>query len=163
METDVRDVAAPERVAARSEALFRQGLFCAESVLLAVSEEHGIESDLIPRIATGFCSGVARTGGICGAVSGGIMALGLVHGRDDENTAVEAAYERVRDFVARFEAEFGSSNCCELIGCRLDTPDGQAHFRENGLWESCRVFTREAARMAMASLAESDARKENPR
>ena len=147
--------AAIERVGARSEALFRQGLFCAESVLMAVAEEHGIYSELIPRVATGFCGGVARTGGMCGAVSGGIMAIGLVHGRDDEKKAVEAVYWVVRDFVARFEREFGSSNCYQLIGCRLDTPEGQAHFRENGLWESCRVFTLEAARLAMASLAES--------
>lgn len=153
METEGTDCTAADRVAARSEELFRQGLFCAESVLMAMAEEHCIESDLIPRIATGFCGGVARTGGICGAVSGGIMALGLVRGRDDGNAAVDAAYGAVRDFVARFEAEYGSTNCFELIGCRLDTPEGQAHFRENGLWENCRIFTREAARMAMACVA----------
>lgn len=146
--------ATPERVAARSEALFRQGLFCAESVLMAIAEEYDIESPLIPRIATGFCSGVARTGGICGAVSGGIMAISVVNGRDNTTTTVEAVYQVVRDFVDRFETEFGSSNCYHLIGCRLDTPDGQAHFKENGLWENCRVFTREAARLAMASLEE---------
>src|SRR5512142_2073574 len=128
--------AALERVAARSEALFRQGLFCAESVLMAIAEEHGIQSSLLPRIATGFCSGVARTGGMCGAVSGGVMAISLVHGRDDEKGTADAAYGCVRDFVTRFEAQFGSSNCFELIDCRLDTPEGQARFREKGLREN---------------------------
>ncbi len=54
--------------------------------------------------------------------------------------------------AVRFETEFGSSNCHQLTGWRLETPDGRAHFKENGLWENCRVFTREAARLAMASL-----------
>jgi C_GCAxxG_C_C family probable redox protein len=152
MEAEDTRAATLERVAARSEALFRQGFYCAESVVMAIAEEHGIRSELIPRMATGFCGGVARTGGICGAVSGGVMAIGMVRGRDDEKKAVEDVYGVVRDFIARFELGFGSSNCCELIGCRLDTPDGQAYFRDNGLWDKCRVFTREATRLTMASL-----------
>ncbi len=59
-----------DQVALRCEELFRQGLFCAESVLQAVAESQNIENDLIPRIATGFCSGVARTSCLCGAASG---------------------------------------------------------------------------------------------
>ena len=43
----------------RSRELFDSGFYCAESVLLAIAESQGIESDLIPRIATGFCSGIA--------------------------------------------------------------------------------------------------------
>ena len=51
-------------------------------MLLSAAEHQGIESDLIPKIATGFCSGVAQTGGMCGAYSGAVMALSMVHGRD---------------------------------------------------------------------------------
>ncbi len=51
-------------------------------MLLAVAESEGIQSDFIPKIATGFCGGVSRTCGMCGAVSGGIMAIGLFAGRN---------------------------------------------------------------------------------
>ena len=61
-----------EQASQRSVELFRSGFFCAESVLQAIAESLDIRSDLIPRIATGFCSGVARTGGMCGAVSGAV-------------------------------------------------------------------------------------------
>ena len=44
-------------VAQRSEELFQSGWYCAESVLLAIAEAHGIESEIIPKIATAFCSG----------------------------------------------------------------------------------------------------------
>ena len=71
-----------EQAPQRSLELFQSGFFCAESVLLAIAESQGIQSDLIPRIATGFCSGISRTGGMCGAVSGAIMGIGLVAGRN---------------------------------------------------------------------------------
>lgn len=141
-----------EQVASRSEELFRQGLFCAESVLQAVAESQSIQNCLIPRIATGLCSGLARTGGLCGAASGAILAINMLCGRDDTTSTVEGNYKVVRDFVKRFEAEFGSSNCYQLVGCRLDTPEGQAFFKENNLWDKCLVFTREAGRMAVLSL-----------
>jgi C_GCAxxG_C_C family probable redox protein len=141
-----------DRVALRSEELFKQGLFCAESVLQAVAESQNIENDLIPRIATGFCSGIARTNGLCGAAGGAILAINMLCGRDDTTSTVEGNYNVVRDFIRRFEAEFGSVNCYQLIGCRLDTPEGQAFFKENNLWDKCLVFTREAGRFAISSI-----------
>ena len=59
----------------RSKQLFESGYGCAESVLLAVCESKGIQSVLIPRIASGFCGGVANTNGMCGTVAGGILAF----------------------------------------------------------------------------------------
>lgn len=47
--------------------------------LKAVAEKHGVDSPLIPAIASGFGSGMARTEhGLCGAFSGGVMALSLL-------------------------------------------------------------------------------------
>ena len=43
-------------------------------MLAAVAAHKGIESDLIPRIATVFCSGQAQMGGQCGALTAGLMA-----------------------------------------------------------------------------------------
>ena len=68
------------------------GLLCAETVLNTIAEEAGLQSAIIPKIATGFCSGLARTGGMCGAVSGGIMALGLIYGRDSEDQDFQPLY-----------------------------------------------------------------------
>jgi len=50
-----------EKTAQRSGELFDSGFWCAESVLLAVAESKGIKSDIIPKIATGFCAGISRT------------------------------------------------------------------------------------------------------
>src|SRR5512137_84998 len=119
-----------EQALQRSLELFRSGFFCAESVLQAIAESQHIQSDLIPRIATGFCSGLARTGGMCGAVSGGIMAISLFYGRNSPTERVDRCYEAERDFMKRFSTQFGELNCQKLTGVHLGTAEGQAAFKE---------------------------------
>jgi C_GCAxxG_C_C family probable redox protein len=114
-----------------------------------VCEEKGIESELVPRIATGFCGGMARTGNMCGAVTGAIMAIDLSLGRDEPAGSRDEDYAAVRELLDRFAEAFGSTNCSELLGCDLDTPEGREYFKENDLARQCRRFTAEAARMAM--------------
>lgn len=118
----------PDQVARRSAELFNQGLCCAESVLQVIAESRGIHSELIPKIATGLCGGISRTGGICGAVSGGVLAINLVTGRNDAKASREENHRLVWQFLSECEARFGSTNCERLIGCRLDTPEGQQLF-----------------------------------
>jgi len=133
----------------RSRELWESGFYCAESVLLALAEEQGIHSDLLPRIATGFCSGVARSCGTCGAVSGAIMGLSLCSGRSLPGESVDDAYAIVRELMGLFETKFGSVNCQELIGCDLGTDEGQTFFRANNLHEQCGRYVEEATRIAM--------------
>jgi C_GCAxxG_C_C family probable redox protein len=121
-------------------------------VLLAVCEECGIESELVPRIATGFCGGIARSGSLCGAVTGAIMALDVVLGRDDPDGPRDADYAAVRKLLDEFAQCFGSTGCGELLGCDLGTPEGQAFYKENKLSAECRRYTEEATRLAMALL-----------
>jgi len=137
----------------RSGELFQSGLYCAESVLLAIAEAKGIESDLLPKIATGFCGGVSRTCGMCGAVSGGIMAIGLFIGRNSPAESQMPAYGTVQRFLDQFAERFGSTNCRDLIGCDLGTDEGHNYFETNNLIEKCRHFTEGGTEIA-ASLIE---------
>ena len=100
---------------------------------MAVAEKHNIHSDIIPGIATGFCGGMSRTAGLCGALVGGIMALGILFGRkssDDSHKKIYALSERL---VRDFEKQFGSRNCSDILGCDISTRDGQAVFEANKL------------------------------
>jgi amino-acid N-acetyltransferase len=124
------------------------GWFCAESVVAELAHRQGIESDLLPAIATGFCGGVSRRDGMCGAVSGAVMAIGLVNGRKNAKDSRESTYAAVQALVDGFAKEFGSANCSELLGLRLGTDDGRAEFRARGLMRRCRGFTCRAAEMA---------------
>ena len=138
-----------ERVAQKSVSHFESGFFCAESVLLAISEHYGIKSGFIPSIATGFCSGTSRTSGLCGAVAGGILSINLFSGRHSPKDSVEENYTFVREFLQSFQEEFGTTNCAELIGCDLGTKAGQKKFKKENFKEDCFRFTHEATRMAM--------------
>lgn len=142
-----------DRVADRAAELFNHGLCCSESVLQAIAESRGIQSELIPKIATGLCAGIARTGGICGAVSGGVLAISMDTGRSSAAESREGNHRLVREFLSECEARFGSTNCEKLIGCRLDTSEGQQFFKDHNLREKCASFTREAARLASQLLS----------
>ncbi len=135
------------------EAVFATGLFCAETVLSVVAKDYAVESSLIPGIATGLCSGMARTCGTCGALTGGILAINLVHGRANAEQSVENNYALVRQLLNRFEEEFESTNCAELLGCDLGTKEGQQTFAEAELVESCKLYTRQATAITRELLA----------
>jgi len=133
----------------KSKDYFNSGLGCAESVLLAIAEAKGIKSDLIPRIASGFCGGIARTGGMCGAVTGGIMALNIVYGRDTAAQSKELNYQKVQEFVQAFKLRYGTMNCSELTGCDLSTEEGLEQFSFLNRHEKCTELTAEATSMVL--------------
>lgn len=118
-------------------------------MLLAVAEHMNIQSNLIPRIATGFCGGLAHTGGMCGAVSGGIMAIGLSLGRSSPADEKDLCYRAVRTFMDRFNRQFGAVNCQVLTGVHLGTPEGQAEFETKGLIKQCTNYVGEATRLVL--------------
>jgi len=138
----------------RSRQHFDSGYYCAESVLLAIAESQGIESDLIPRIATGFCSGVARTGGMCGAVSGAIMGISLVVGRDSPEESVQPSYDLVQQLISRFTSQHGSTQCPQLIECDLGGEEGQRAYIENNWIGRCQHCVEDAASIVVTLLAE---------
>lgn len=143
------------KVRKSAEKSFASGLFCAESVLLALAQGQGIQSELLPKMASGFCSGMARTCGTCGAVTGAIMGLGMILGRSQAGESVEPVYAATQRFMGEFEREFGSRDCHVLLGCDLGTPEGQATFREKKLGERCAHYTGRAAEIAANILAEA--------
>ena len=132
-----------------SIAYFDSGFGCAESVLKAIAEYKGIQSKLIPRIATGFCGGLARTNGMCGAVTGGVLALNLVLGRDRADQDKEANYEAIQKFMGNFVKRFEDVICPSLIGVDLSTEEGQKAFSDKNIHPRCAGFVGEATRMVL--------------
>lgn len=111
---------------------FLKGYNCAESVLLSLAKCEGTTSPLIPKIATPFGGGMARSGSICGCVTGALMAIGMKHGRIRSTEDRLKAYDVAQNFMAEFEKRFGSLICYDLIGCDFRTPEGRKRFEELG-------------------------------
>lgn len=133
----------------KSALLFDAGYCCAESVLKAVADELNIKSDLIPRIASGFCGGVSRTRGMCGAVSGAVMAINMIKGRQLPDQSQEENYLAVQRLLTDFRNEFGSLNCFDLTGCDLATDQGQELFKRNNIHDRCSGFVQKATELAL--------------
>jgi len=99
-----------QQVAAEAERLYRSGkMHCAEAVLAAVKNQFspGLSDDVV-RMAAGFGGG-SGAGCICGAVSGGTMALGLV--MDGNKKAVAGL---TRELHGWFKEEYGAT-CCKIL------------------------------------------------
>jgi len=98
--------------AMRAQALHASGFNCAEAVLKAVADEVGLVSDLVPKAAS--CFG-GRLGpvleGRCGALSGGLMALGCAAGRTYPDESVQEPGVLALELKRRFEERFGSALC----------------------------------------------------
>ncbi|MGE4291262.1 MAG: C-GCAxxG-C-C family protein [Desulfovibrio sp.] len=140
--------------------LFGCGPLCAEAVLGCVAQEKGVVSPLIPRIATGFCSGLGRTGGPCGALMGAVLGVNLCTGRcdpartDESLTELGENYGRVREVVEGFLRRFGATDCTTLCGCDLTNGEGRERYKETDAYERCREFIRESVLLALTALEE---------
>ncbi len=110
---------------------------CAEQVFTKANEKLKIPNfnKKYLKIASGFGGGVSRKGTICGAVSGGIMALGLKFGTDGTETNEEFRRKKVElrevalEYMKKFESEFGSVECRSLLGFELWTEEGLKKFQ----------------------------------
>ncbi len=67
---------------------------CAQAVFIPFAEEKGLSADAAYGIAMNFGSGM-KMAGTCGAITGGLMALGLF-GIDDPQTVAEY-YQRFQE------------------------------------------------------------------
>lgn len=110
-----------EDVEQRARELFQGGLHCAEVALLSTLE--GADPELAarlgewaPKAATAFGGGVARSKkGLCGALSGGLIALGLLRGRNSAETGWDELALLAESVRARFVEEFGCTRCGVIL------------------------------------------------
>jgi C_GCAxxG_C_C family probable redox protein len=104
-------------------------------VLFSAADNLGLDPDSALRLACGFGAGVAREGEVCGAVSGGLLALSLKYGRGEgeERARTDNTYAVCQRFVSAFRARHGSIVCRDLTQCDLRTPQGQEAFKANDL------------------------------
>lgn len=86
---------------------------CAQSVVIPFAKAAGVSDETARRMAANFGGGMKR-GSVCGAVTGGLMALGLF-GVDDARTIGEY-HRRLK------QAHGGFLDCADLL--RLNAESG---------------------------------------
>lgn len=108
---------------ATAVAMHDSGYNCAQSVLHVFMDEINMTEEEIIRIAGGLGGGV-RSGEICGAASGAVIAISAKYGFTVEKKF--ELYKIVTDFISEFKKRSGSLVCRELIGYDFSDPEQQA-------------------------------------
>jgi len=104
-----------EPVVALSLRYFRNGLYCSEAILKAFNEIYQLGfPDNFYKIATGFGSGLGESGCTCGAVTSGVMVLGLIAGRNKSYESERMVYLAVNELHRRFKEE-NKAICCRVL------------------------------------------------
>lgn len=130
--------------------LFSEGYTCSQSVLSAFADLLEVSPDTALKLATGFGAGFGRKQEVCGALSGGVLALGFLYGRGEKDgpEKKEDTYSRVKELLESFKEEHGSCICKELLdGCDLLTPEGQKRFTELKMINLCDKYVATAVRL----------------
>lgn len=113
---------------------------CAQTTFLTLQEQFDLEGGGILKALTPF-PGIALRGETCGAVTGSLMALGLIFGRDNENLNNWEAYLRslppTRRFCRLFVDQLGSTMCGDIVERQFSRRFDLADPVEAMQWINC--------------------------
>ena len=116
---------------------YAKGHHCAESIAMAILDIFDQQSaENSGKLASGFWKGIGKsTEDVCGAVSGGVIALSSLYGRKKGDENIEKLCVIATEYRKRFIEQFGSTICHKLID--------EVEKRDD--LESCRSLTANAA------------------
>lgn len=131
---------------------------CSRCVLKAVQDHLGLGNDTCLRASTPLAGGVALHMKTCGALLGGLMALGIVASREDmaDEKALFDSLALGFRLTNQVEKELGSTECAEIQKKRLGRSYNLAdqveakEFLETGAYLECCGVVGKVARLTGA-------------
>jgi C_GCAxxG_C_C family probable redox protein len=140
MRANMKEPVDPSCIREIAEEYYRSGQFyCSEAIVKAINDTFGLTyPDSVVRLASGFPIGIGGAGCACGAVTGGVMAIGMVFGRDQpQDPRIDRCLHLSRELHDLFSSRHGCLCCRSLThGLILKSPE---HI------EQCVAFTGEVA------------------
>jgi len=132
-----------EEAKARAFDLYATDQFvCSEAVLYTINGTLGNPLPAgIVRLASGFAGGIGNSGHACGALKGGVMALGLAFGRTEAGASCPKLLPATRELLDWFAQSFGSCCCAELTKKRITFGGNES--------DRCSIMTGETAARTM--------------
>lgn len=114
----------------KAEGYFQRGeFFCSEAVVHTINELLGWPySEDVVRMASAFPIGMGKSGCLCGAVSGGAMALGMAYGRKHGEAMNEKMFPIAKELHDYIKNLCGSTCCRVLVkNYEFASPERKAH------------------------------------
>lgn len=119
-----------EEVRNIAEGYFIRGeFFCSEAVVKTINDLLGKPfGDDVTKLASGFPIGIGKSGCVCGAVSGGVMALGMSYGRCHGEAMHEEMFTHSADLHNHIKGMY-KSTCCRVMvkDYAFQSPERKAH------------------------------------
>ncbi len=142
---------------------------CSQCSLAGIFDALGVENDDIFKAATGLADGVGLTGdGHCGALSGGVLAIGYFFGRTKEDfgemTKLVKGNLLSKKLHARFIEKYGTCRCVDLQNSffgrfyNLYDPEEMKAAVKAGMLDTCSTLVGEVARMTTEIILEARAK-----
>ena len=105
-----------------AEQFFGEGFNCGASVLACFCEDYDLDLELALKLAGGLGGG-CTDGEICGAASGGVLAVGLKHGPyiKGDKGAKANCHAKTAQYIEAFKQKHGALTCRDLLE---DKPKG---------------------------------------
>jgi C_GCAxxG_C_C family probable redox protein len=127
--------------------LFGNGFHCAEAVAAVVLKELGEESMEAAAHASGFGGGIGATHEeICGAITGGVIAIGHIHGRRKPGGDWKKAAKASESLRKRFLEKYPSTICSTIIDS----------FEEQDQMAACKKLVHIVTTLTLEILTESE-------
>jgi C_GCAxxG_C_C family probable redox protein len=100
----------------KAEGYFKRGeFFCSEAVVHAINELLGWPLPKeVTKLASAFPIGIGKSKCLCGAISGGAMALGMAYGRNHGEPMHERMFPVAVGLHDHVKTLYGST-CCRVI------------------------------------------------
>ena len=120
---------------AAAYAYHKQGYNCAQSVAGAFADLTGMAPEQLMAAMGGFGGGVGGSHEeLCGAVSGGVLVLSLLHPHTDgeDRAGKVRLYARAEEFRRRIQEVFGLTRCGDLLRARPGVTEGNPASRRVG-------------------------------
>ena len=142
---------------------------CSQCTLLGVFDAFGVVNDDILKAATGLADGVGLTGdGHCGALSGGVLAIGYFFGRDKDEFSDTMKLIKgnllSKKLHDRFIEKYGTCRCIDLQKSffgrfyNLYDPEEMQAAVKTGLPDTCSILVGEVAKMTTEIILETQAK-----
>lgn len=123
--------ASPQEVQKAAEGLYQGGFFCCEAVMSAIRTAFQIDvPEGVIAMSSGMSIGVGRSGCMCGALNGGIMAIGMFFGRTTQGGPKDPKVNRCMAMTKELHDWFREANakhatCCRILTRGFDMVSGE--------------------------------------
>lgn len=119
-----------DEVRKTAEGYFQRGeFFCSEAVVKTINDLLDKPfDDSVTKLASGFPVGIGKSGCLCGAVSGGVMSLGMAYGRNHGEQMQDKMFPASADLHNHIKDMY-KSTCCRVMTRNFEftSPERKAH------------------------------------